>query len=228
MIMYFEQFLGNSRNYPPNWSGFTIPPKFIPSFIHMLFKGLRHQACPGNSAQAFCKASSKNKGSGHMKIRAIAAIAALTLAAAACAPTVTSRDASGGTERLSFAQSANIAAVGARLSALRAQNGLTRPLGHSAALQAAAQAHADDMARTGNFGHNGSGGSTLTTRTRAANYSACFAAENIAYGQGSVQQVFTDWMASRGHRRNILAAQATQYGFASAGRYYVLVLGRSC
>ncbi len=163
-----------------------------------------------------------------MKIHMIAALAALTLATMACTPAVTSRDSAGGDTRLTFGQSIDIAAVGARVSALRARNGLTRPLGHSAALQAAAQAHADDMARTGNFGHTGSGGSTLNSRTRAANYNACFVAENIAYGQATTQQVFSDWMNSNGHRRNILAPQATQFGFANNGGYYVLVLGRSC
>jgi uncharacterized protein YkwD len=163
-----------------------------------------------------------------MKIRAIAAMAIIGLALAACTPSVPSRNTGDGPQRLTFGQSVDIASVGARVSALRAQNGLTRPLSHSAQLQAAAQAHADDMARTGNFSHTGSNGSTLSSRARAANYNACFAAENIAAGQGSVQQVFVDWMNSRGHRRNILAPQATQFGFARSGPYYVLVLGRSC
>lgn len=163
-----------------------------------------------------------------MKLRAIASFLFLSLVLAACTPNVSSSDTSGAPQRLTFGQSIDIAAVGARLSALRAQSGLTRPLGHSAALQAAAQAHADDMASTGNFSHTGSNGSTLSTRTRAANYNACFSAENIAAGQTSVQNVFTDWMGSRGHRRNILAPQATQFGFARSGSYYVLVLGRSC
>ncbi|MBF9045169.1 CAP domain-containing protein [Rhodobacterales bacterium HKCCE4037] len=162
-----------------------------------------------------------------MKIRTLALVATIGLALAACSPTV-SRDTGGTPGRLSFGQSVDIAAVGARVSALRAQNGLVRPLGHSSALQAAAQAHADDMARTGNFSHTGSGGSTISTRARAASYNACFIAENIANGQASVAQVFSDWMGSSGHRRNILAPQATQYGFASNGGYYVLVLGRSC
>ena len=163
-----------------------------------------------------------------MNTRLLAATAAFALALAACSPSVPTRDGVGASQRLSFGQSIDIAAVGARVSALRAQNGLTRPLAHSAGLQAAAQAHADDMARTGNFSHTGSNGSTMQSRVRAANYNACFSAENIAYGQTSVGQVFTDWMGSRGHRRNILAAQATQYGFARSGPYYVLVLGRSC
>ncbi|OAN73046.1 hypothetical protein A8B78_19200 [Jannaschia sp. EhC01] len=121
-----------------------------------------------------------------------------------------------------------MAAVGARLSTLRAGQGLARPLGHSAALQAAAQAHVDDMAQSGNLSHTGSNGSTLASRLRASGYSACFAAENIAAGQANTAEVFEDWMGSSGHRRNIVAAEATQFGFARAGGYSVLVLARSC
>ncbi len=163
-----------------------------------------------------------------MKIRYAAVTAALTLTLMACTPAVTSRDGAGTTQRLSLGQSVDIAAVGTRLSALRASNGLARPLGHSAALQAAAQSHADDMARSGNFGHTGANGSTLRTRTRAAGYSACYGAENIASGQTTIAQVFQDWMGSPDHRTNILAAQATQFGFARNGTYSVLVVGRSC
>lgn len=163
-----------------------------------------------------------------MKIRIAAVLAALTLTLAACNPSLSSDDGFGGSESLSFGQSVDIAAVGARISALRARNGLSRPVGHSAALQAAARAHADDMARSGEFSHVGSDGSTLQSRIRAAGYDACFMAENIAYGQSGTAQVFEDWMASRGHRRNILAAEATQFGFARAGGYSVLVMARNC
>ncbi|MBY4895258.1 CAP domain-containing protein [Rhodobacteraceae bacterium N5(2021)] len=158
-----------------------------------------------------------------MKIHLASGLLALSLALAACAPTGV-----GGVQRLSLGESVDIAAVGARLSTLRAGQGLARPLGHSAALQAAAQAHVDDMAQSGNLSHTGSNGSTLTSRLRAAGYSACFAAENIAAGQANTAEVFEDWMGSGGHRRNILAAEATQFGFARAGGYSVLVLGRSC
>ena len=163
-----------------------------------------------------------------MKIQYAVIAATLTLAMAACTPTVTSRDGIGASQRLSLGTSVDIAAVGTRMSALRATNGLARPLGHSAALQAAAQAHADDMARSGAFGHTGSNGSTLRTRTSAAGYNACYAAENVASGQVSIAQVFQDWMGSSGHRTNILAPQATQFGFARNGNYSVLVVGRSC
>lgn len=148
---------------------------------------------------------------------------ALSLGMAACTPTGV-----GGVQRLSFGQSVDLAAVGARLATLRAGQGVSRPLSHSAALQAAAQAHADDMSQTGQLSHTGSNGSTLTSRLRSAGYSACYGAENIAVGQTNTAQVFEDWMGSSGHRRNILAVQATQFGYATSNGYSVLVLGRSC
>ncbi|WP_224814100.1 CAP domain-containing protein [Hasllibacter sp. MH4015] len=166
-----------------------------------------------------------------MMIRLAAAFAVLLLGLSACTPTgnsVTTNATGAGTSRLSFGTSVDIANVGARVSTLRAQNGVVRPVGHSAALQAVAQAHADTMARTGEFSHSGANGSTLATRMRASGYTACFAAENIAHGQTNIAQVFQDWMSSDGHRRNILSPQATQFGFARNGTYSVLVLGRSC
>ena len=164
-----------------------------------------------------------------MKVHTLSILTAALLAVAACSPAVTSRDGAntGDSIRLPFAQSVDIAGAGARLAALRAQNGLGA-LRHSSALQAAAQAHANDMASSGNFSHNGSNGSNLRSRIRAAGYNACFMAENIAYGQGAVGQVINDWSASRGHQRNMLSPQATQFGFARAGTYWVLVVGRNC
>ncbi len=163
-----------------------------------------------------------------MMIRLSGLVAIVTLAIAGCTPSVSSRDGVGQPQQLSLGSSVDIAAVGTRLSALRAGNGILRPVGHSAALQAAAQAHADDMARTGNFGHRGSNGSTAQSRVRAAGYNACYTAENIAAGQSTIANVFSDWMASSGHRTNILSPQATQFGFARNGSYSVLVMGRTC
>ena len=64
------------------------------------------------------------------------------VALAACAPIGSARDGNGEVQRLSFGQSVDIAAVGARLSTLRAGNGVVSAVTHSSALQAAAQAHA--------------------------------------------------------------------------------------
>lgn len=146
----------------------------------------------------------------------------LAIALVACAPTAP------GTERISAGESVDIASAGAQVSVQRAQNGIVRPLGYSPALQAAAESHAEYLSRTGNFTHTGAGGSTVGSRVRQAGYRHCLAAENIARGQPDIRSVMAEWMASPGHRANILNAQMTQYGFARAGSVWVLVLARPC
>jgi uncharacterized protein YkwD len=143
------------------------------------------------------------------------------VAFAACTPAP-------GTERISAGESVNIASAGTQLSVQRAQNGIVRPLGYSPALQAAAEAHAQYLSRTGTFSHTGPGGSTPRNRVERAGYRSCLTAENIARGQPDARSVIANWMASPGHRENILNAQLTQYGFARAGSVWVLVLGRPC
>lgn len=148
-------------------------------------------------------------------------ILAIAIAVAACTPTP-------GTERVSAGESVDIASAGAQLAFQRAQNGITRPVGYSPALQAAAESHARFLSQTGNFSHRGQGGSTVRTRVRSAGYQACLVAENIARGQSDIRSVMADWMTSQGHRANILNPQVTQYGFAQAGSVWVLVLARPC
>ena len=72
-------------------------------------------------------------------------------------------------------------------------------------LVAAARAHSADMARTRTMSHTGSDGSNFVTREVRAGYpKRDAAAENIAYGYRTPQQVVTAWMNSTGHRKNIL------------------------
>lgn len=147
------------------------------------------------------------------KIIFILALAA-TLIFAACTPT----------------QNFNVDSTGfsSRINAERASRGLS-PLGGSVMLNAAAQAHADEMAKNNIFSHTGSTGTTPSDRAKAQGYSFCFIAENIAKGQPDEQQVFAAWMDSAGHRKNILSRSATQFGIARAdGNYWVLMLGRPC
>lgn len=145
----------------------------------------------------------------------------LAFAVAACTP-------SAGTERVSAGETVDIASAGTQLSFQRAQNGIVRPLGYSPALQAAAEAQAEYLSRTGNFSHVGPGGSSAGDRVRSAGYRSCLTAENIARGQPDIRSVVATWMNSAGHRANILNAQVTQYGFAHAGSVWVLVLARPC
>ncbi|WP_299679369.1 CAP domain-containing protein [uncultured Roseobacter sp.] len=99
------------------------------------------------------------------------------------------------------------------------------PVTYSATLEAAAEAHATDMAARGFFDHRGSDGSTVGTRVRQQGYGWCFVAENIAQGQASLADVMQAWAESRGHRRNMLSRQAQEFALVEApGRLWVMVL----
>lgn len=97
----------------------------------------------------------------------------------------------------------------------------------SPVLERAAQAHADDMARSGFFSHDGSDGSDIAARLNRLGYGWCAAAENIAKGQTSVAEVLKAWAGSAGHRRNMLSRDVTEMALArSHGDVWVMVLGR--
>lgn len=89
------------------------------------------------------------------------------------------------------------------------------PLEPSEPLRLAAQAHADDMAAHRRMSHRGSDGSSPFRRMGKVGYEYEAAAENVAYGQRTVDEVMTAWMASLGHRRNILG-NYTEIGAAYA------------
>ncbi|WP_299406459.1 CAP domain-containing protein [uncultured Roseobacter sp.] len=119
--------------------------------------------------------------------------------------------------------SANEAAVQA-LNDYRAGQGRAA-LGYSPALEAAVRAHAQDMARVGFFDHTGSDGSTVSERVTRQGYGWCFVAENIAQGQRSLAEVMQGWANSRGHRRNMLSRQATEFALVEGpARIWVMVL----
>lgn len=80
------------------------------------------------------------------------------------------------------------------------------------ALAAAAQRHADDMAANNFFGHTSSNGASFVTRIRQAGYRYRLAAENLAGGQGSAEEVVQAWMSSPGHRANILNCRLREIG----------------
>jgi uncharacterized protein YkwD len=71
-------------------------------------------------------------------------------------------------------------------------------------LQAMADSHAQTMARNGIMDHETAGDGSFQLRIDASGYAYSSAAENIAEGQTSIPQVMGDWMASAGHRANVL------------------------
>jgi uncharacterized protein YkwD len=101
----------------------------------------------------------------------------------------------------------------------------TAPLAEAQPLEAAARAHARDMANGGFFEHRGSNGSQPRDRVRASGYRARLTGENIAFGPESAEEVVAGWLASPGHCANIMDGRFrhTGVGFAEgrkAGHYY--------
>ncbi|WP_020142197.1 CAP domain-containing protein [Terracoccus sp. 273MFTsu3.1] len=95
------------------------------------------------------------------------------------------------------------------------------PVSANAALRRAAQGHSDDMASRDYFSHTSPDGVTFAERIRAAGYDGGAIAENIAAGQVSAQEVMRSWMASPGHRANILDCTYRDIGvgYATGGTY---------
>ena len=95
------------------------------------------------------------------------------------------------------------------------------PVSVNAALRRAAQGHSDDMASRDYFSHTSPDGVTFAERIRAAGYDGGAIAENIAAGQTSAKEVMRAWMASPGHRANILdcAYRDLGVGYATGGSY---------
>ncbi|WP_250005873.1 CAP domain-containing protein [Actinoplanes sp. M2I2] len=99
-------------------------------------------------------------------------------------------------------------------------------------LVTAARAHSTDMVKAGFFDHTGSDGSNFVTREVRAGYpKRDAAAENIAYGYKTPQQVVTAWMNSTGHRKNILNCASTAVGvglaYKSGTPYWTQNFGRN-
>jgi uncharacterized protein YkwD len=90
-------------------------------------------------------------------------------------------------------------------------------------LNAAAQGHATDMAVHHYVSHTSQDGRTPWARMRAAGYPGAAMAENIAQGQTTPAEVMADWMASDGHRANILDCgyAALGVGWDARGNYWV-------
>lgn len=90
-------------------------------------------------------------------------------------------------------------------------------------LTGAAQAHAEAMAASGQLSHDTASGGSLESRLQAVGYAYLRVVENIASGQPTAEMVVADWMASTGHRGNLLNPEVTQlgvgYGFRTGDRY---------
>ncbi len=104
----------------------------------------------------------------------------------------------------------------------RAQNQLSA-VAPSAVLQIAAQAFADYLARSGSFAHTADGRQP-SERVKAAGYSFCIVAENLALHQSNrgfetldlAERAVTGWKNSPAHRANLLQPHVTEIGIGIA------------
>ena len=98
----------------------------------------------------------------------------------------------------------------AAINKARGQNG-SKPLIWNSALAQMAGNQARAMLGHGNMSHDFGSGQDLRDRATAVNYHGPIG-ENDAAGQTSLEETISDWMASPGHRANILDRNVNQVG----------------
>lgn len=101
-------------------------------------------------------------------------------------------------------------------NAFRVYNGLAA-LKESAAGDAAARLHSQDMADHNYFDHYSQDGRSPFDRMKNAGISYSTAGENIIAGRGDAASMITGWIASSGHRSNILDSS---YEYLGCGTGY--------
>lgn len=125
-----------------------------------------------------------------------------------------------------------VAQVVARVNQERIYRGLV-PYALNAQLTTAAQTQANDMSRSGKYGHTGSDGSTVFDRTARAGYGAYSWGRRVGENYAAyhdLQEAMSFWMDSRVHRENILHTVYREMGVGIApatwgGTIYVLTFG---
>ncbi len=96
-----------------------------------------------------------------------------------------------------------------------------RPLAWDDALARTAAKHAIDMEQKNYFNHVSKSGKTIGERLDEFGYDWYQVAENIAFGQRSIDQVVYEWMRSPSHCANIMNPDIKHMGVAKKGKYWV-------
>jgi uncharacterized protein YkwD len=124
--------------------------------------------------------------------------------------------------------SLSVGAAAAMISKYRRSHGLPA-VQIDSRLMAVARQQTRAMVMHDRLSHDAGG--DFGTRLRSAGYPAAAAAENIAAGQRSLAEAFSGWVASPGHRSNLLLGGATRIGVAAMaaprskyGTYWTLVI----
>jgi uncharacterized protein YkwD len=154
-----------------------------------------------------------------MPRRRFAAVAAALAVAALCAPAVASADDCAGADLVPAA--GNLPAVSQAtlclLNQQRAANGVA-PLAENGKLTNASTGYSQRMVAEAFFDHEAPDGMNLVDRLTGAGYAiddAPVVGENIGWAQGdlaSARSMVQAWMASPGHRANLLSGDYTEVG----------------
>jgi uncharacterized protein YkwD len=100
------------------------------------------------------------------------------------------------------------------------------PLAWDPALAREARRYSRDMAERGFFDHVSPAGANLLDRLRSAGIKFRGAAENLAAGQNTGEQVFANWMSDGSERGNLVNGQFTRVGVGRSGAIWTLMLVR--
>ena len=95
-----------------------------------------------------------------------------------------------------------------------------KPLTWLSAVAAIAQQHSIDMYHNRFFSHVNHFGKSPFDRLRDAGIAYSVAAENIAAGQRTAEQVLQSWLGSSGHRKNIENCRLLQHGVGLANDHW--------
>jgi uncharacterized protein YkwD len=154
-----------------------------------------------------------------MSRRRLATVAGALAALALCAPAAASASDCAAADLVPAAD--NLGAVGQAtlclLNQQRAANGVA-PLAANAKLTDASASYSQRMVDQSFFDHKAPDGDNLVDRLTGAGYpvdDAPVVGENIGWGSGSLasaRSMVQAWMASRGHRANLLSDDYTEVG----------------
>ena len=101
----------------------------------------------------------------------------------------------------------------------REKEGL-QPLKYNDKVAAVAQLRADEMNKNKYFEHERPNHTSWVTAYQELGVDYTIAAENIARGFSQPETVVAAWMASEGHRKNILNPRIEYMGIGISGYYY--------
>ena len=99
-----------------------------------------------------------------------------------------------------------------------------KPLTWIGAVAVVAQQHSEDMFNYSFFSHTNHLGKSPFDRLQGAGIRYRMAAENIASGQQTAEQVLQSWVRSSGHRRNIENCDLTQHGVGLSNNRWTHVM----